>query len=173
MIWIQIVGILALLLDVGSFQLRQRKHILGVQILASSTWVVHFLLLGAMAGASMNGVGIVRSIVYYKFRGNNRPQWVLWMIVALSCFMTIIVWQGPVSLLPMMAMITAALAFWQRGEQTIRLLLLLCVPLWFSYNLIFHSYAGMASDIIAAISAVIALYRYREQSFRPAVATVK
>jgi len=168
MIWIQLVGLLALLLDVGSLQLKQRKHILGTQILASLTWVTHFLLLGAVAGASMNAVGVVRSLTYYKSRGDNRSVWVMWAIIALSCLVTAAVWQGPVNLLPMFAMIIAAIAFWQRGEQTIRLLLLLCVPLWLTYNIIFHSYAGIVSDLIATISAVIALYRYRKQGFRPA-----
>lgn len=168
MIWIQVVGLLALLLDVGSLQLKQRKHILTVQIMASSTWVAHFLLLGATAGASMNAVGIVRSISYYKFRGKNRPVLIMWVVIALSCAVTAMVWQGPISLLPMFAMIIAAIAFWQRSEQLIRLLLLLCVPLWFSYNFIFHSYAGMLSDVIACVSAIIALYRYRYQGFKPA-----
>ncbi len=168
MIWIQLVGIAALLLDVGSLQLKHRKYILATQILASLTWVGHFLLLGATAGAGMNAVGVVRSVSYYAFPGKNRPWWLVWAIVVLSCLVTIVLWQGPVSLLPMAAMILAAIAFWQRSEQAIRLLLLLCVPLWFTYNVIFHSYAGMLSDAVACASALVALYRYRHQGFKPA-----
>lgn len=163
MIWVQLIGLVALLLDVGSLQLKYRSHILGVQIAASATWVAHFLLLGATAGAAMNTVGIVRSIGYYVSRSTRQSNIMMWMVIGLSIILTGLLWQGLVSLLPMFAMIIAAVAFRQRGEQIIRALLIICVPLWFTYNFIFGSYAGMASDLIALLSAVVALYRYRLQ----------
>lgn len=162
--WIQGIGILALLLDIVSVQLKFRKQILGMQIVASTTWVCHFFLLGAYAGAAMNSVGIVRSVSFYKWRDKNRPWWVLAGILALSVVMTVLTWQGVVSLLPMLAMIVAAIAFWQRNEQRLRLLLLAVVPLWFMYNLTFSSYAGMLSDSLALFSTLVALYRYRRQN---------
>lgn len=161
--WIQGIGIIALLLDIFSVQFKLRRQILGMQIAASSTWVCHFFLLGAYAGAAMNSVGIVRSVSYYKWRSKNRPDWVLIGVLTLSVVMTIITWQGMVSLLPLLAMMVAAIAFWQRDEQRLRLLLLGAVPLWFTYNLIFASYAGMLSDGLALFSTSIALYRYRRQ----------
>lgn len=164
MLLFQVVGIAALLLDIASLQRKHRRHILIMQIMASITWVIHFGLIGAIAGAAMNSVGILRSVSYSRLPATGpRPQGVLWSIIALSIVVTAIVWQGMASLLPMMAMIIAAIAFWQRSEQMIRLLLLLCVPLWFTYNLLFLSYAGMASDTLALISAIVALYRYRKQ----------
>lgn len=136
--------------------------------MASVTWVAHFLLIGAVAGAAMNSVGVVRSVSYYNLRSHERLSWVPWIVVLLSVVATIITWQGIVSLLPMTAMIIACFALWQPGEQVVRLLLISCVPLWFVYNVIFHSYAGMASDVIALLSGLIALYRYRKQGYRAA-----
>ena len=161
--WVQGIGVIALLLDIFSVQFKFRKQILGMQIAASSTWVCHFFLLGAYAGAAMNSVGIIRSVSYYKWRGRNRPKWVLIGVLVLSMIMTVVTWQGVVSLLPMFAMIVAAFGFWQRNEQRLRLLLLGAVPLWFAYNLTFSSYAGMLSDSLALFSTLIALYRYRYQ----------
>lgn len=163
MIWVQLVGLLALLLDISSVQFRLRKHILMVQIIASFTWAMHFLLLGAITGSAMNLVGVVRSISYFVFKDSKRNVLVPASIVLLSAVATTLVWQGYVSLLPMFAMMIAAIAFWQLDEQKIRVLLLLAAPLWFIYNYIFESYAGMLSDAIATISLVIALYRYRSK----------
>lgn len=160
----QVVGLVALLLDILSVQRKRRKHILMMQIAASSTWAVHFLLIGATAGAAMNAVGIVRSMSYFSNR-RRRYARVPVMIMVLSVVVTALTWQGTLSLLPMMAMIIAAAAFWQRNEQVIRILLITAVPFWFAYNLIAHSYAGMTSDVLALVSTSTALYRYRRQGF--------
>lgn len=164
----QAVGFLALLLDVSSLQFKHRKNILILQILASVAWVIHFILIGAIAGAAMNGVGVLRSIGYYKFRSDPRPWWLPWALVALAIGVTIVTWKSVYSLMPLFAMILAIYGLWQKGEQKIRIVLLLCVPLWLVYNVIFHSYAGIASDLLALLSGSIALYRYRKQGMNAA-----
>jgi RsiW-degrading membrane proteinase PrsW (M82 family) len=173
MLIIQLIGLAALLLDIISVQLKFRKHILAMQVASGLTWVIHFGLLGATTGAYMNAAGVVRSVSYYIFRGENRLKAVPWLLVILTVAIGATTWQGIVSLLPITAMVLAVVAFWQREEQAIRILLLCAAPLWFFYNLIFHSYAGMASDTIAFISTSIALYRYRHLGFRRAEVTVQ
>jgi hypothetical protein len=168
MLAVQAVGVCALLIDILSVQRKRRTNILAMQMVASVTWVIHFFLLGAISGAAMNAVGIIRSLSYYKWRGKHRPRRVLYMILALSVIMAAITWQGALSVLPLAAMIIAATAFWQRGEQVVRILLLVAAPLWFAYNFFSHSYAGMTSDVLALVSLSLALYRYRHQGFRPA-----
>lgn len=162
MILVQVIGIVALLLDIASVQFKFRKTILSVQILASITWVVHFLLLGAISGAVMNSVGVLRSVSYFKFQTEPRPFWLPWAIGSVAVIASIFTWQGVVSLLPLIAMLLAIYGLWQKDEQKIRICLLLCIPLWFAYNLIFMSYAGMASDVLALVSGLIALWRYRK-----------
>ena len=163
MILIQIVGLIALILGVVSVQFKHRRNILLVQLSASVTWIIHFLLLGATSGAVMNAVGALRTYSYYVCRSEPRPSWLPWSIAVLAAIVTVATWQGMLSLLPLSAMLLAIYALWQKSEQKIRFYLTLCVPLWFAYNLTVMSYAGMASDLLALISGVIALYRYRKQ----------
>ena len=168
MIFIQIIGIAALLLDIFSVQFKHRKTILLFKIAANVSWVVHFFLLGAFAGAIMNSVAALRTVAYYKFQDEPRPFWVPWLFAVLAVILTVATWQGAISLLPMIAILIAIYALWQRAEQKIRFFLMLCVPPWFIYNVSVMSYAGVASDILALVSGAVALYRYRKFGSEPA-----
>lgn len=164
---IQAVGLVALILGAVSVQFKHRSTILLVQILASVAWVLHFLLLGAYAGAIMNAVGVLRTVSYYVFR-NERPSWLPWSLGGVAILATALTWQDATSLLPLVAILLIIYGLWQQSEQKIRIFFLLCIPFWFTYNLIFMSYAGMASDLLALVSGLIALYRHRKQGFEPA-----
>ena len=67
----RIFGRLGLVLLVGSYQMKTRPGILGFQIAATFCFCCQFALLGALTGAVMNSIGLVRAILYY-FKGRNR-----------------------------------------------------------------------------------------------------
>ncbi|MEK9195850.1 MAG: YgjV family protein, partial [Patescibacteria group bacterium] len=73
---------------------------------------------------------------------------------------TILTWHGLISLLPMIGMITGTIAFWQSNPRYIRLIGLISPPLWFTYNYISGSYAGMFAEIILLSSNLIGIYRF-------------
>lgn len=165
---IQLVGLLAMLLGVTSVQWKHRSYILLTQVSASIMWVVHFLLLGALSGAAMNAVGGVRSVVFLR---KKRPRWLLWCLLAVVVAVGGLTWQGPLSILPTCGMLAGTLALWQQDEQRIRRLLLLASPLWFSYNLLVGSYAGIANELILITSILVALWRYRRSGAMNRVAS--
>lgn len=156
------IGFIALALGLISVQWKHRQHILLTQLLASVFWVIHFALVGAASGAAMNAVGALRTFIVYRLgEGNNRPRLVLWMLLFLVLIVGLVIWQNWLSALPLLAMLLATIAFWQRDEQRIRWLLLAVAPIWFVYNFMYGSWAGMASDTLAVISISIALWRHR------------
>ncbi|MEK7070605.1 MAG: YgjV family protein, partial [Patescibacteria group bacterium] len=52
------------------------------------------------------------------------------------------------------------IAFWQSNPRYIRLIGLISPPLWFTYNYISGSYAGMFAEIILLSSNLIGIYRF-------------
>jgi hypothetical protein len=166
-IFIQLIGVAALLLDITTIQLRLRKHMLIVQIIATILWTVHYVLLpGGMPAAAMNVIAVIRSITFYVFRTESRPRIIPYVLGLLIVLGGILTWRNFSSILPVVASLLALTAFWQRREQLIRFFLFLAIPFWFGFNFIHGSYAGMLSDSIAGISTMVGLYRYRKQGMK-------
>ena len=58
------IGIIGLLFAVISFQKNSSKGILLFQILASTAFILHFLLIGAYTGSALNFIGVVRNLLF-------------------------------------------------------------------------------------------------------------
>ena len=58
---IQALGLVALVFNVYAFASRTRDRILFRQAIASAFFVVHFILLGAVTGAVMSVIVIIRN----------------------------------------------------------------------------------------------------------------
>lgn len=62
--------------------------------------------------------------------------------------------------LPIIGQSFGAIAVWQKNPRTIRFLMLLPRPLWFIYNFIVGSYAGMTAEIFILVSVLIGIIRF-------------
>lgn len=159
---VQIIGFAAIAFEVGSYQPKHRKRILGFQLIGNLLWVVHFLLLSAPTGAVLNAVGAVRAYTFNRFGSHEgRSQWLLAIIVATIFAVSLLTWQGPISLLPMTGMSLATIGMWQRDEQRIRKIIFFSWPLWLIYNILVGSYAGVVNELLIAVSILIGLWRHR------------
>ena len=169
MIIVQTIGLVAMALGIGSFQLKQRSNILIVQFFSNFLWAAHFLLLGATTGAALNICATVRSYVFYKYGAKkNRSIWILIGSIIALVVSAMLSWQGWISLIPMIAIIIATIGYWQHDEQMIRRVILISSPLWLVYGVISGSYAGIANESIVIASVLIALWRYRKHPTRTA-----
>lgn len=60
----QFFGIGAMLSLFMIYQQRTRKNIIIAKLTADICWVIHYLLLGGIAGMIPNAVGIIRELVF-------------------------------------------------------------------------------------------------------------
>lgn len=158
----QIVGLLALLLTIASMQPRYRKNILRLKLAGSILFAVHFGLLGAMTGLALNAISAVRAFLFNRYHEETRPVWPLFAVLLLFIGVTIISWQGPISVIPLVAMLVSTVGFWQRNEQSMRRSSLVASPLWLTYNIASFSLAGIATEVLLFTSALIGLWRFRK-----------
>ena len=68
---------------------------------------------------------------------------------------------GPVSILPILAVIFETNALWFSREKTVRCVSLAGQPMWFAYNILCGAYASAVGNALASVSIIIALVRYR------------
>lgn len=163
---IQGLGLVAAILNISAVQWKKRSAILLSILIAGGFWVVHFSLLGAYTGAALNLAGmIVVTAFFVSDKKKTRPRWLVGACVALMVVAGVLTWKDLTSLLPLVGMIAATFAVAQINEQRIRALSIMTSVSWLGYNIIVHSYVGVGKEIIAIVSILIALWRYRKQGF--------
>lgn len=156
----QFVGVGALLVAISSFQMKTHKKIVSFQVVSTSLFMTHFLLLGAPTGAILNFIAAIRAVVFAnKDKKWGRSNWWMVFFAGLSIIAVIAVWEGYLSLLPMIGMIFTTVSFGIENPKVVRALTLPSSPLWIVYGFINRSYAGVLSECFVMISIIIAIIR--------------
>ena len=63
MLYIQLIGILAFCIVVLSFYKKNINTIIAYQVVSNFAYTVHYFLLGALSGAFISAIGILRNIL--------------------------------------------------------------------------------------------------------------
>ena len=164
----QIIGLAAVGLYLLSYQLKKRKSIVWVTCISNALYVLQYVLLGAFSGAVMDFMSTVSSFLAAKKNDEPFRRHARWL--ALSNMIIIIV-VGLVSaylqrewieLLPIAGALFQTGGLWFDNEQTIRKFGLCSAPFWLVYNFISQAYGAALGSVIAIVSIVIAMIRYRK-----------
>lgn len=156
------IGFISFLFIVLSFQNNKRSLILLFLIIAQTSFVIHFVLLGAWTAVAMNAISAVRTYVFHQ---KDKKDWAkkrIWFYLFFALFWVtgFLVWEGPYSLFPILAMSAETIGLWMEKARYIRLLSLIPRPLWFIYSFIVGSYAGMVTETFVFCSILIGIFRF-------------
>jgi len=162
-IFANLIGLLAVVLFVVSYQLKRRRHLILCNALSRVLFVTQYLLLGAYEGALLDVTALAVSLVC-----NRREQgWIkrhLPLTVALANLAIVAVglipYRSPMSLLPILGVIFETSALWPKSERRIRILSLLGAPPWLIYNLYSAAWGVSVGNVITMVSILIAILRY-------------
>ncbi len=165
----QIIGLAAVGLYLLSYQLKKRKHIVWVTCASNALYVLQYLLLGAFSGAVMDFMSTVSSFLAAK---KNEPslkrhsKWLVWAnlltITAVGLVSALIKGEW-LELLPIAGALFQTGGLWCDDEQTIRKFGLCSAPFWLVYNFISQAYGASLGSVIAIVSIIIAMIRYRKK----------
>lgn len=159
---IQGVGYVALLFVLLSFQKSKRIHILLLMLVGLILFVIHYSLLHAWTGALMNLVEAGVVFVSYKKETQAWAKKKIWLYIFILAYIIsgAFTTKSFVDFLPVVAQIFGALAVWQTNPRAIRFLMLIPRPLWFTYNFVVGSYAGMTGELLILASVLIGIVRF-------------
>ena len=158
----QSIGFIAFLFIVLSFQNNKRSLILLFLIIAQTSFVIHFALLGAWTAVAMNAISAIRTYVFHQRDIKGWANKRIWFYLFLGLFWIVgfLVWEGSFSLFPILAMTAETIGLWMEKTRHIRLLNIIPRPLWFTYNFIVGSYAGMVTEVFVFCSILIGIFRF-------------
>lgn len=158
----QIFGFAAMGVAILTYQFKKHRTIMLLMLLCAALWCGHFAFLGSATGVVMNVVNVARALVYtQRDKKWGSSPWIPAVFILAAAVTVIFTWDGVWSLLPCAASVCATLGNWQTNTQKLRLYTIGVCAGWFFYNLVQHSWAGMANEICTLCSVLVALWRYR------------
>ena len=159
-----IVGILAVVLFVLSYQLKSRKNIIICNASSRILYVAQYLLLGAFAGAVLDVVAFLVSLVCQRrdkegfVKNHIKITFILTNLFIVGA--GLITYDNIFSLLPIFGVIFETMALWLTKEKNIRIVSLLGAPFWLVYNIVNLAYGSAIGNVITLVSITLAIVRY-------------
>ena len=150
-----------------SFHMKRRSGILIFQTLCCTLFAVQLMILSNFSGAIINMIGIVRGVIYslsekYKWASSKIIPYVM-ITLFITTGIILLPIEGPVALLPSMAMTVQSIAQFSKDEMRIRFLSLFGSPLWIVYHVFGGSLGGWIGEIVMMIS-ILSSMAYRKKS---------
>lgn len=134
----QIVGAVAAVIVVLSFQCKEKKKFLLMQMLGGLLWTVSFLSMGRLAGALLNAIGTLRAGWFAAEEKKKRPVAFVTVFVLniAAAVVSGILGDGYMAIAVGVAQLVGTYAMWFSSDQMLRVWNLCAVcPLWLFYNL--------------------------------------
>ncbi|MDB5161581.1 MAG: hypothetical protein JWM52_89 [Candidatus Saccharibacteria bacterium] len=158
----QIIGYVALLFIILSFQKNKRTTLLLIMLAGLLLFTIHYALLGAWTGSLANLIEAGVVFIAYKKETNTWAQktWWLYLFIGLYIITGVFTTKSWIDVLPIIAQTFGAIAVWQIKARRIRFLMLLPRLLWFIYNLTVGSQAGVITEVLVTVSVLVGIARF-------------
>lgn len=155
----QIIGAIALIILIMSFQKNKKETLLKYQIFSSLLFALQYLFLNAMSGCLMNLMTMIRNLIYKKF---NDKIPIIYLILVILCMgiLSVFSYNGLISLLPTIAVMIYSIALWQKNLTITRITEVISCLLFIIYNIKFWAISGLIATVIEMISAIVAICKF-------------
>ena len=160
-----IIGFISIAMFFLSYQVRDKKNLLIIQVIATILLCVQYALIGAYSGFALNLVCIARCFVYYfvdtkKGFGRYCP----YLLVLAIPFLAIASWSGYKSLFIIVGLAINTVCMGILDIQKFRKSVWFTSSLLLTYNILEASYSGMIGDVMTITSAIVSYIRYNKTS---------
>lgn len=167
----QVISVIAMTLNILSYQNKKQRNIFIFQMIGASFFAVSFFMLGAVTGAILNMIGIARAFVFTNKERlkADRPIWlILFSLTFIGSYVLTFAVFGKemnlynlaVELLPVAGMVITTVSFQKKDARSVRVFGLFNSPLWLIYNIINFSVGAICCEIISFISIIVAYARF-------------
>ena len=165
------ISLIGMALNVLSFQRKEQRQIVFMQLIGSTFFGISYIMIGAYVGGLLNAVGMIRAVAYWqreRFRA-EKIYWVYGVGVASLCVyaLSFAVFGTELSaknliveMLPAIAMILSTVGFYLGSARAVRFIGILCSPMWLTYNLFNFNIGGIITECIALVSIIIGIVRH-------------
>ena len=152
----QICGFIALTITLIAFLQKEDTHVKKLMIVAVFFWGIHYMLLWIITWVMIIALWYVRLILSVKYNKNIRA---FIFIVALTLVSTYFTYEGIMSLLPVIASLSSAYAFFYLEKIKLRLTFIWGSFLWLVYNIHVWTISGILNEVMVMSVLSFTIYR--------------
>lgn len=165
------ISLIGMAINVLSFQRKEQRQIVFMQLIGSTFFGISYIMIGAYVGGLLNVVSMIRAVAYWqreRFRA-EKIYWVYGVGVASLCVYALsfaVFGTEPsvknliIELLPAIAMVLSTVGFYLGSARAVRFIGITASPLWLVYNLFNFNIGGIIAECIALVSIIIGILRY-------------
>ena len=166
----QCIGIFAMIFNILSYQSKQQKHIIAMQLCGGALFAVHFLMLGATIGGVLNILATVRAVIFL-FKDRLKADRLCWFVGFVSLYIAVYVlnfavfgkeptlYNFVVELLPVIGMTALNIGFRLKSAADVRRCGLISSPAWLIYNIVSGSWGAIICETFTLISIFVGMFR--------------
>lgn len=169
---IQLFGFIPAIVTLLSMHFDKRKKVLIMQCISSVLFLAYYFMIGASTGVIMNIISLVRIIVS-SFNDRKWASHKAWLVIFLLCYAVVsplLGWDGPHSLLMIVAMLLSTIALWIHNLKVTRLLMAIVAPLLLLFDVFAGAWSPAIVDVFITASFFLAIWRF---DIRPRLAARK
>jgi hypothetical protein len=157
----KILGYLAVLAFIVSYQAKEKKRLLLFQTVATALLCFHYGLIQAWSGLALNLVCLARNFILDKTdKKAFQSKWWPYILAGAIVVAGVFSWEAWYSLLLIIALAVNTVFLANPNANTVRKSVLFTCPLILIYNLFVGSYSGAISESISILSAIVGLIRH-------------
>ena len=159
----QIIGIVAVVAFLLSYQQKKRKNIIILNAISRVLYIIQYVMLGAFEGAVLDILGTVSSVAAQRKDKGFIARHTKLVFIAINLLMIaagLVLYKNIFSLFPVAGVLLHTMAFWINDEKTIRKVSFCGSPFWLAYNFASCAYGSALGDMLTMISIGVAMYRY-------------
>lgn len=161
----QILGLLATAITVASYQANEKKKLLIIQSAATLATCLGYLFIGAGAGFALNIVCLVRNGAFYFIKKESKLYRAAAILLSvLMVGVGLLSWEGPISLLIIVALALNTLFMAFGTPQILRYSVLFTSSLLLIYNVYVFTVGGILNEGLSIVSSLIGIFRFAKRS---------
>jgi len=159
----QSFGIISTVFFLLSYQLKSNKGLYLMQAAGCGTFALQYLLLGAYSGCLSQVFVIIRNLMLSKY---NQWAWVRskgWIpvFILIALIITCSTWNGPISLIPLLVMVSGTIGLWTNNAGLIRLVGLTFIsPPWIIYDSLIGAYSAIINEVLVMAFVLCSIARF-------------
>lgn len=156
----QILGVIAMIIAVLSFQKRENKRFFLWQATGAVLFAIHFFLLGAYVGSILNLICVVRGLLFAYAPKKYRTCVLIGISLVLAA-VVVLTYSGWPSLCVLAACLAGTFVMWLDRDKIIRYVQFFIVsPGWLIYNIYYFSIGGILTESFNLVSVLIYFIRF-------------
>ena len=161
-VFVQALGILAMGLEIWGTRYKDDRKMILWAAASAGVYVVHFICLGAFAGAAADALGALRCVAS-QYKKSAYLSFVFVLAYVAFAFFTA---DGLIDMLPFIGGMISTLAMFHLSGIRMRAVFILTIGLWFIYTVYYFSIGGMLLCLFLTIGYMRTILKMRHDDVR-------